>query len=162
MTATWLREYACALRSTVWIETWLLKRRHFPVSFCVILLNTLHSCHLHQKSLSSWRDCLSRVDAESWIIDESSTINFREENSRDLCFIKCLARRSTRHSVKFDSWRSTTIQLTAAVEIFECTSFREIQRMNWTTREQRRGKKNQWELSNSWELRVIKRELTKL
>ena len=62
----------------------LLKKWYFSVSFCVILLNTLHSCHLHRKFLSSWRDCLSRVDAEWWNLDESSTISFRENNSRSL------------------------------------------------------------------------------
>ena len=51
------------------------------------------------------------------------------------------ARRSTRRSVRFDPWRSTMIQLAATVETSGYTSTRGIQRVDWTAREQRRGKR---------------------
>ena len=62
----------------------LLKRWYFPVPSCAILSNILHPCHLHRKSPSSWRDCLSRVDAEPWNLGGSSTISFRGDNPRSL------------------------------------------------------------------------------
>lgn len=96
----------------------LLKRWHFPVPSCVILSNILHPCHLYRKSLSSWRDCLSRVDAESWNLNESSTISFKKDNPRSLNAPWCSARHSTRHSVRCDLWR---YQLTATKKTFEYT-----------------------------------------
>jgi len=38
--------------------------------------------------------------------------------------------------VRFDPWRSATIQLAATVETSGCTSFQGIQRVDWTAREQ--------------------------
>ncbi len=55
-------------------ELELLKRWHFPVSFCVILSNILHSCHLHRKYPSSWRrlsqSCRCQAIDYWWIIDD--------------------------------------------------------------------------------------------
>ncbi len=53
-----------------------------------------------ERFLAYKEDCLSLIDAESWTIDESSTISFKEENLRSLSFIKCSTRRSTRRSTR--------------------------------------------------------------
>ncbi len=107
-------------------------------------------------------DCLSRADAGPYTIDGSSTISSTGENPRGLGSTKCLARRSTRRSVRFDPWRSTTIQLAATVVTSGCTSSRGIQCVDWTAREQRRGNRNFWGLGNPWGLCAAKRGFTKL
>ncbi len=53
-----------------------------------------------ERFLAYEEDCLSLINAESWTIDESSTISFREGNMRSLSSIKCHTRRFTRRSTR--------------------------------------------------------------